>query len=307
MILRRIYIFILLILILISSDSFSQQKLTNQNRVLLNRFEDSLRDVSKLIFESSDITERFKSDSMFTRILIRALKLNYSFYYPFDSLVSISRLNSPDSSFRIFSWQVEEDGNIYKTRGAIQMRTEDGSLKLFPLIDRKTMIINHIDTITNNESWIGAIYYKIIITKFNNIKYYTLLGYDENNQMSTIKRIEVMRFDKLGKPIFGGAFSFTKDTPSKSEQARFWMEFKKDGNARMNYDSDLGMIVFEHLVSETNETDKKFTYIPDGDYEGFKWVNGKWLHIEKVFTLKLEDGQAPVVAPVTEKKLGGGK
>jgi hypothetical protein len=63
------------------------------------------------------------------------------------------------------------------------------------------------------------------------------------------------------------------------------------------------MIIFDHLISESNEPAKKYTYIPDGDYEGFKWVNGKWQHIEKVFNQKLEDGQAPVVKPVTEKKL----
>ena len=58
------------------------------------------------------------------------------------------------------------------------------------------------------------------------------------------------------------------------------------------------------VVSYTNnQPDKKFTYIPDGDYEGFKWKNGRWVHIDKVFTYKLEDGQAPVVRPLTESKL----
>ena len=32
----------------------------------------------------------------------------------------------------------------------------------------------------------------------------------------------------------------------------------------------------------------------------FKWVNGKWLHVDKVFTEKLEDGQAPVPDPIRD-------
>ena len=54
------------------------------------------------------------------------------------------------------------------------------------------------------------------------------------------------------------------------------------------------MILFDHLVSETNEPGKRYTLIPDGDYEGFKWTNGQWLHIDKVFDFKLKDGEAPI-------------
>ena len=33
-----------------------------------------------------------------------------------------------------------------------------------------------------------------------------------------------------------------------------------------------------------------------------KWENGKWKHVDKVFTLKLEDGQAPVGEPLLDPK-----
>ena len=60
------------------------------------------------------------------------------------------------------------------------------------------------------------------------------------------------------------------------------------------------MILVDHLVSETDEDDKPYTFIPDGDSEGFKWENGKWMHIDKVFNFKLEDGQAPVPDPLRD-------
>ena len=61
----------------------------------------------------------------------------------------------------------------------------------------------------------------------------------------------------------------------------------------LNYDAELDMIVYDHLISETEEPNKPDTFIPDGDYEGFKWKDGQWLHVDKVFNFKLEDGQSP--------------
>jgi hypothetical protein len=36
----------------------------------------------------------------------------------------------------------------------------------------------------------------------------------------------------------------------------------------------------DHLISETDEPEKKFTYVPDGDYEAFRWQNGQWVHVD---------------------------
>jgi hypothetical protein len=72
------------------------------------------------------------------------------------------------------------------------------------------------------------------------------------------------------------------------------LEYKKDARARVQFDEELDMILLDHLVSESNEPNKKSTLIPDGDYEGFQWKNGQWLHVDKVFDYKLKDGEAPI-------------
>ncbi len=56
------------------------------------------------------------------------------------------------------------------------------------------------------------------------------------------------------------------------------------------------------MISESGEPQKKYTYIPDGDYEGLQWKNGKWVHITKVYTQKLESGNAPVPNPIRDEK-----
>jgi hypothetical protein len=295
---------LLFFFLLVSTALMSQVNFDRSALSYLKKKEDSLAKLGRQIVEAEEPADRFRADSQFTRILVRSLRVPHSFYFPFDSLATISRLYAPDSTFRIFTWQVSRDADLHRRHGAIQMRTPDGALKLFPLIDRSIIIKNQEDTVTNNEWWIGAIYYKILKNSFNNKNYYTLLGYDENSIRSTKKRMEVLSFDIKGNPVFGGPFfTFDKDTIRKPIQTRYSIEYKKNGNARIIYDDELDMIIYDHLISESNEPAKKYTYIPDGDYEGFKWVNGKWQHIEKVFNQKLEDGQAPIVKPVTEKKL----
>lgn len=261
--------------------------------------EDSLKILATKIITGTSATVRFNADSSFTKAFVRSLKINNSFHYPFDSLATISKLYAPDSSFRIFTWQMVVNENLVRQHGAIQMNTKDGSLKLFPLIDKSDVTTNPMDTVGDNKGWIGAVYYKIIETKNNNQQYYTLLGYDENNIRSNRKIIEVLTFVN-GEPVFGGRyFNFDKDA-KKSSINRYVMEYKKDGGPRLTWDEDLKMIIMEHLESETNEPNKKWTYVPDGDYEAFKWQNGKWVHIDKLFTQVTELGKEPVPAPVKD-------
>ena len=72
----------------------------------------------------------------------------------------------------------------------------------------------------------------------------------------------------------------------------------------VNYVSDLDMILVDHLISETDQPELASTMVPDGDNEGYKWERGKWVHIDKVFTFKLRDGEAPVEKPVKDNSDG---
>jgi hypothetical protein len=291
---------LLFTLLVFSTFTVDAQRALKNERTSLKKWEDSLQQYSIQIVEGKNPNDRFTADSIFTKILVRALINKNSFYYPFNSLESISKLFSPDSSFKIFTWQMVINENMIRQHGAIQMKTEDGSLQLLPLIDKSDIIINQADTVTNNRSWMGAIYYKIIPTKNGNKRYYTLFGYDENNIRSTKKIIETLEFIN-GEPIFGShLFNFEDNSKTHSPLSRFILEFKKNTGARVNYDSQLGMIIFEHLESESNEPTKKWTFIPDGDYEGFKWKNGKWIHINKVFNLITPEGKEPVPNPLKD-------
>lgn len=278
-------------------------QLTKESKALLQRSEDTLKSYSKKMILEERATDRFLADSAFIRTLVRTLKTPYSFNYPFDSLRTVSRIYAGDSSFRIITWQFMRDEAYYRQRGAIQMKTADGSLKLFPLIDMSEFTDNPVDSMRTNFNWIGAIYYGMVMKTFNNKKYYTLFGYDDNNFRSTRKWIEVLSFNEKGQPEFGGRYFVYPADELKAPQPafRFLLEYKKDAGARIGYDPEMDMIIFDHLVSESKDPTKKYTLVPDGDQEGFKWKDGKWVYIEKVFNTKLRDGQFPMEVPLKDE------
>ena len=264
--------------------------------------EDSLKLEAPKMLVSPDPVERLRVDSILTRTLVRALRMPYSFYYPFDSLFTISKLYAPDSSFRIFTWQVPVNEDLVRQHGAIQINSPDGSLKLFPLIDKSEVVESMEDSIGNHQNWMGAVYYKLLMHRVGERKIYTLIGYDENNSRSNKKIIEVLEFVE-GEPRFGARiFRFPNNELKASNPARYIMEFKRDAGPRLTYDDELGMIIMEHLVSETNEPAKKHTLVGDGDYEGFRWNNGRWVYISKIFNEVTPEGKAPMPQPIRDDK-----
>jgi hypothetical protein len=295
-------LFPLIAFFLLNSFFISAQTISRADQLILQKKEDTLQKQALRIIRGFNSSDRFAADSLFTKTFVRALKTKNSFQYPFDSLFTISKLYPSDSSFRIFTWQMVINDNVIRQHGAIQMKTADGSLKLFPLIDKSDITNNMADTIADNFGWIGAVYYRLVETKAGNNTYYSLLGYDENNIRSNKKLVEVLTFEN-GKPVFGARqFSIASGFGYNNKMARFIMEFKKDASPRLTYDKDLNMIVFEHLVSESNQPNKKWTLIGDGDYEGFKWMDGKWVYVNKIFTEVTPEGKAPIPSPIRDDK-----
>lgn len=275
------------------------QKITASNKAALKLKEDSLKNISRQISLAEEAAVRFRNDSLFVRGFVRALQVPNSFYYPFDS-VNISKLYSPDSTFRIFTWQVKKDEYVVLQRGAIQMRTSDGRLKLYPLHDKSMFTKYPMDSVRTNENWIGAIYYRIVQKEYKGKQFYTLIGFDEFSLASNKKWMEVLHFEN-DQPVFGGnLISFEEDSAKRAPMQRYSIEYKKEAKAFFNYDPQLDLIIVDHLISESDEPARKSTYVPDGDYEAFKWKNGRWVHVTKFFNQKLKDGQFPTDATILD-------
>jgi hypothetical protein len=311
--------FLAVLSVIFISQAVFPQVITPADRKKLEVKEDSLRTFGRLLIIDSLPEHRMIADSVFTRVLVRALKIKNSFYYPFASVQGVSKLYAPDSSFRIFTWNIQFDDYYSRQKGAIQLPTRDGSLKLIPLRDVSEFTSKPDDSVRSNSNWIGAVYYNIIKTEFNGKKFYTLFGIDNNSIMSSKKWMEVLTFNQRNEPVFGGPyFSYRQDSLPQKARYRFSLEYKKDARIMMNYIPDLDVILVDHLISETDEPENKWTYVPDGDNEAFKWENGRWMHVDKAFDYKVDMkgadpylGNPPVGDPLmdakgnkNEKKLG---
>lgn len=260
--------------------SFNAKAQQNPNK--LGVFQDSLVKISKAAFLAETDAKKLETNGRFVKTLVEALKLPNSFDYSFDSLRTVSIIKSPDKTFRILSWYLEQENGTYRFYGAIQMNNSNGPLKLYPLIDQ-TENISDANAITNNQKWFGARYYEIVpITSGNRLPYYILLGWKGNTQQTTKKVIEILVFDKdnltFGAPVFDG-----KELKDKN---RVIFEYTKTNAMMLKTDQKAGMIVFDHLAPFDTEMVGKFEYYgSDGTFDGFKIIGGK-LKLQENLELK---------------------
>ncbi len=268
---------LLLIYLLCLTSVAQAQILTKPELKVFKQKEDSLNILSWRLSNENAPVLRMIADSAFTRILVRSLKLKNSFLYKFDS-VQIAKAYAPDSSFRILTWEIEGTQSRFRQKGVIQYKTADGSLRITPLIDNSDFTEDYNQENTAN-NWIGALYYNILLNEYNGVKYYTLIGFDNNNAESNKKWIEILIFDPLNQPIFGTPIIEHK---TKGTLSRLVVEYKKEARLKLNWDEEQQMIVYDHTSSENGFINQRKTHVPDGDYEGLKWEKGKWIHKEKV-------------------------
>jgi len=237
-----------------------------------------LQKLAAYIQEDSTVIGRYQADSLFTIQLVQTLKQPNSFEYKFDSLLAVKHIIAPDSTFKIFSWQLDLGDGNYKQSAAIQLKTDDCNLKLLPFFDKSDLFEEPEHKLMNRKNWMGAIYYDIVLTSFNGIKYYTLLGFDEYNSAVSKKIIEVLHFEN-NEPILGGNFfHYPKDdTYPNAPVERFVYSYKKGSNGYIRYDKENQRIALSELTSISNDLKDKSTLVPSGNEVYFIWYNGKWV------------------------------
>lgn len=278
---KRLLVFIPILLFF--SNSFAQHSDENSNLKRLSLYQDSLVDIGNIMINNENELERKNANMLFVKTLVTALKVPNSFLFPFDSVKSVSVLNSPDNRFRIISWHVINEDGSYRFYGAIQINT-GGPLRLFPLVDYSPLLQNPEDSVTDNHKWYGAQYYKIIKVAADN-PYYVLLGWKGFTVNATKKVIEVLSF-KNDNPVFG--MSVFGGTNHK----RIIFEYTRQASMLLKYVPEEHLIVFDHL----SPPDKKSqnlpeTFGPDLSYDGYRLINGKWKYVDNLDMRNMPSGQ----------------
>ncbi|WP_448698473.1 hypothetical protein ACFGVR_16660 [Mucilaginibacter sp. AW1-3] len=287
------YPLILLLFFVLPAIAFAQ---VGSDRIKqLRIYEDSLKSLGYKVVNKPEEQERKNANYTFIRTLVSALKINDSFHYGFDSVKSVTILNSPDSKFRLITWHVAEDGGTYRFYGAIQLNTA-GPLKLYPLEDYSPLQKNPEDSVLDNRKWYGARYYKIIPVTAAANPYYVLLGWKGNSAKSTKKVIDVLSF-KNGQPAFG----LPVFTGNGKTRDRVVFEYTSQASMVLRQATESpDLIVFDHLSpSQPTLKGKYENYGPDMTYSGYRLKQGVWIFEDNLDLKNLGDARdnMPYVDP----------
>jgi hypothetical protein len=258
-------------------------ELSKETQERIHMHEDTLGILAYAVVNDSIEQERFAACRQLITSLVRSLKYENSFHYSFERLKSISILAPPDSSFRIFTWQLFVNDSTYRYYGAIQRNT--GQLQLFPLIDRSDDMDYPQPTreTLTPERWYGALYYTIHQFDTKQGRKYLLMGYDAFEFFQKRKVIDVLSFNAEGKPEFGAPVFEREKADPRGPEKRIFLEYSAEATIRCNWDEGYGMVLFEHLIPMGSPFGRGVTYVPDGSYDGLKFEKGRWKYIEKVF------------------------
>lgn len=262
----------------------------------LQGIEDTLGVLGYAIVNDSIEAERFAACRVFITTLVRALKIENSFKYPFEQLRSISILTPPDSSFRIFTWQLFVNDSTYRYYGSIQMN--ERNLKMYPLIDRSfEMDYFPVNEALSPDRWYGALYYNLRQFDTRQGRKYLLFGYDAFEFFEKRKLLDVLSFDDEGKPVFGApVFDHKEDLPKN----RVYIQYSADAKVRLNWDEQYKMIIMDHLIPLASPYGRGTTSVPDGSYNAYNLEKGRWKYIDKVFNDKQDE--VPFPEPVLDSR-----
>ena len=278
---RRLFVFITSLLIF--GQAFGQHADESTRIKLLNTYQDSLISLGKKFINDENDLERKNANYLFIKTLVSALKVSNSFLFPFDSLKSITILNSPDNRFRIMSWHVMNQDGSYRFYGTIQLNT-GGPLKMYPLEDYSPLLQHPEDSVTDNHKWYGAQYYKIIPI-YAQKPYYVLIGWKGNTVKSTKKVIDVLSFNNdkpsFGLPVFDG---------NGKTRKRVVFEYTRQVSMLLRYVPDQNLIVFDHLSPpDSKMKDKPESFGPDLSYDGYRLKNGRWVYVPNLDMRNIPD------------------
>lgn len=277
--------------------STAQKSLDEANRQAIQKIEDSLLVTADSMYHVTFPEQRLHYAADFARQLVRALKVSGSWQFKFERLDDkINVLESPDKKWRIFNWEIDPGNETRRYYAAIQLAGDE--LKLYGLSDISTAMNQRglEDSIFEQGRWLGALYYRIMPqTLPDGSTIYTLFGMNSAKLASNIKLLEAMRLTENG-PVFGAAIfgRGSESSPGKPVQ-RFILEYKKDAQVALNWSDEMNAIYFDHLESTVNDPNRKYTYVPEGQIDGFRWNGDSWRFIKDLIPAQdLMDGQAPI-------------
>jgi hypothetical protein len=248
--------------------------------VLAQSPQEQLSFYADVLLHARESDHREMANKEFKKLLKDALKKDSLFR---DSLPinSIPVLYTPDSSFRIVTWQLygEKSSDLF---GFIQKRS---STNLIELEDKSEYLMQQEFGVLYPDRWLGAVYTDIYALPGQD-SVFLLRGINPVDQYSTLHVLELLVLDstgiEFGKPIFQN---------NKEERVhRRIYEVASGANFQLEISEGLHRIISDHLTAVPYNRDSDvMVNVPDGTYEVLDWENGQWIFKERLFERKFQE------------------
>ena len=225
----------------------------------------------EIILNGDNDSIRHDANIQFKNILNDLLNMKKSYKHNFQQIAPLSILQPKNKKFKLFSWFVPQNNGQYTYYGVIQKCNKKGrKCELYYLETIEKLNRENQNKKIPYKSWYGCLYYEIISIKIKKQKYYTLLGWDGNDNLTTKKIIEVLTLDKKQEPIFGANIF-------NNNQNRIILEYSNKYSMSLTYDNNLDYIVYDHLEPIDEISINNFEiYAPNLSYDILKKTEVGW-------------------------------
>lgn len=247
------------------------QAQTNENAFV----EQSIIAISDSLFKTNSDSVRLDLNRKLESLISKNFPNQQAFGYPFSSVKRVGFVMSPDSAFRLITWNVMYSNNRAVCYGYIQMGIA-GKYRLYKLTDAREHLTNVESKRLTPSRWFGSLYYQIVPHQTKKARYYLLLGYSPNDLFTTQKVIETLYFSESGTPAFG--IPVLALSP-KNKVHRMVYAYSTQAVMMLRYDHNAKQIIFDHLAPFLpNMQGNPQFYGPDSSIDAFVPENDLWVY-----------------------------
>jgi hypothetical protein len=272
--------FALLMIIMLADISYGQ--------VDFRTHEDSLKRMMNRIAAETLDSEKLSLNEQFKEYFEKVLRLQGSMAYPFDSLRTVSRLSTPDGSFRIISWYIPLSESQFDYFGFFQSRLTKNEIVLHELTDKALDTEEPSFAGLSHQNWYGAWYTHLIHEKHRNKDYYLLLGWRGDNALTRKRIIEPVKVMGKGRPAFGEpVFRF-----ENNRYKRIIFEYSAKVSMSMRYEPHIigssrrpqQVIIFDRMAPMHDFLTGHYQfYVPETNiFDGFVFEEGRWIFVKDI-------------------------
>lgn len=220
-------------------------------------------------------SERIAASDSIAKVLTAVFDSDDAFTYAFPAWKKMGSLTSSDGAFRLFNWNVPLHDGTYRYRALI----------LFPdkthrdLTGSTSPDRSSEGKIIPAGQWYGALYYQIEPVTHKRETYYTLMGWEGHNSLSSKKILDVLWFNERGEPLFGKPVFRDGD----EVKMRRVFEFTKGAQMTLAYLPAKEAIVYDDLIPMPGSGEGNYSaYVPGTIHRGYRLHKGEWIYQERI-------------------------